>query len=323
MAGDPTEGALLVAAAKAGLEPARLNDERPRLDAIPFESERQYMATLHAGDGAATIYLKGAPEVVLARCVDVPDPDAVLHEVETLASQGMRVLAVARKRSGAAARTLQEADVASGLELLGLQGMIDPPRPEAIEAVAACRQAGVRVKMITGDHASTATAIGRQLGLVGAEDRAVTGAELAGITDADLPEVAQAHSVFARVAPEHKLRLVRALQARGEVTAMTGDGVNDAPALKQSNIGVAMGITGTAVSKEAADVVLTDDNFASIAAAVEEGRRVYDNLIKSLAFVLPTNLGLALILMAAVFFFPEVDGVPLLPMQPVQILWIN
>jgi magnesium-transporting ATPase (P-type) len=218
---------------------------------------------------------------------------------------------------------LTEGDAEGGFLFLGLQGMIDPPRPEAVEAVRACREAGITVKMITGDHHETARAIGEALGLAVPGEHAVTGAELSRLSDDELREVAAAHNVFARVAPEHKLRLVQALQARGEVVAMTGDGVNDAPALKQADIGVAMGITGTAVSKESADVVLADDNFASIAAAVEEGRRVYDNLIKALAFLLPTNLGLAVILSVAVAFAPIVDGAALLPMLPVQILWIN
>jgi Ca2+-transporting ATPase len=215
-------------------------------------------------------------------------------------------------------------DVASGLAFAGLVGMIDPPRLEAVAAVRACQAAGIRVVMITGDHLATARAIGTQLGLIPA-GRAMAGAALAGLDAAALREAVAATPVFARVAPEHKLMLVRALQAQGNVVAMTGDGVNDAPALKQANIGVAMGITGTAVSKEAADVVLTDDNFASIVAAVEEGRRVYDNLIKSLAFVLPTNLGLALILTYALLFFPfdPLTRQLLLPMEPTQILWIN
>jgi Ca2+-transporting ATPase len=221
---------------------------------------------------------------------------------------------------------LEPPDVAGGFSLLGLQGMIDPPREEAIAAVRVCHEAGIVVKMITGDHQKTAESIGRDLGLHGTGP-AVTGRQLAELDDEQLAEVGASTNVFARVAPEHKLRLVRALQARRQVVAMTGDGVNDAPALKQANIGVAMGITGTAVSKEAADIVLTDDNFASIAAAVEEGRRVYDNLIKSLAFVLPTNLGLALILAFSVAFFPiqEVAGklAPLMPMLPTQLLWIN
>ncbi|MCC6178332.1 MAG: HAD-IC family P-type ATPase [Chloroflexi bacterium] len=333
--GDPTEAALVVAARKVGLDEEAARRAWPRLDAIPFESERQYMATLNAGGTGpdpglheGTIVAKGAPEVIIRRCRTLAggtplDSEAVLAEVEALASEGMRVLAVARRRLPAAQTALGEEDVQAEFELLGLQGMIDPPRPEAIAAIQTCHQAGIAVKMITGDHRVTAEAIGRQLGLVGAGSRAVVGRDLAGMSDEELRAEVARTNVFARVAPEHKLRIVRALQAEGNVVAMTGDGVNDAPALKQADIGVAMGITGTAVSKESADIVLTDDNFASIAAAVEEGRRVYDNLVKALAFLLPTNIGLAMILTAAVAGFPIVDGEPLLPMLPTQILWIN
>ncbi|MET0406695.1 MAG: HAD-IC family P-type ATPase, partial [Cystobacter sp.] len=328
LAGDPTEGALVVAAEKVGL---RVEEERartPRVDAIPFESEHQFMATLHStGTGERHILLKGAPEVVLRRCSLAEGPQPVLSEVEHLARQGMRVLAVAWKAASSQSEELNKEDADGGFSLLGLQGMIDPPRQEALKAVKACHAAGIRVKMMTGDHQATAEAIGVQLGIHSAERTGMTGARLSTLDDAQLSEAVKDTNVFARVAPEHKLRLVRALQAKGHVVAMTGDGVNDAPALKQANIGVAMGITGTAVSKEAADLVLTDDNFSSIVSAVEEGRRVYDNLIKSLAFVLPTNLGLALILMFGVAFFPiqQVDGesVPLMAMLPTQLLWIN
>jgi len=326
--GDPTEAALVVAAEKAGVRVEEARAEHLRRDAIPFESENQFMATLHdTPDGAQRVIVKGAPEVVLARCGDGPDgidPAALHAEVDRMAAGGMRVLALAEKPWRAGHRELHLDDVAGGLRFLGLVGMIDPPRPEAIAAVRACQAAGIAVKMITGDHKATAQAIGRQLGLAG-DGAAIAGAALDGLPPERLREIARATAVFARVAPEHKLRLVQALQADGHVTAMTGDGVNDAPALKQSDIGVAMGITGTAAAKEAADVVLTDDNFATIVAAVEEGRRVYDNLIKSLAFVLPTNLGLALILIYAVLFFPfdPQTRLLLLPIQPVQILWIN
>jgi len=330
--GDPTEGALIVAAEKLGLRMADLRRSHARIDAIPFESEQQFMATLSATpEGPQRIVLKGAPEVVLKRCDRCSgggplDAAAVLREVERLAGRGLRVLAVAARAPAAPQTTLDHADVQAGFELEGLLGMIDPPRPEAIAAVRACHAAGITVKMITGDHKGTAEAIGRELGLV-ADGGVLTGRELAALDDAELSAAAGRTNVFARVAPEHKLRLVRTLQARGEIVAMTGDGVNDAPALKQADIGVAMGITGTAVSKESADIVLTDDNFASIAAAVEEGRRVYDNLVKSLAFVLPTNLGEALIILIAVMFFPVVTDAgasdALMPMRPVQILWIN
>jgi magnesium-transporting ATPase (P-type) len=233
------------------------------------------------------------------------------------------VLAIAARDWTEERTELHEAD-ARGLTFLGLVGMIDPPRLEAIEAVRACHRGGINVKMITGDHRLTAAAIGRKLGLI-TDQPAIAGNDVERMNDTDLRQAVLATNVFARVAAEHKLRLVRAMQENGAVVAMTGDGVNDAPALKQANIGVAMGITGTSVAKEAADIVLTDDNFATIIAAVEEGRRVYDNLVKSLAFVLPTNLGLALILMFAVAFFPfdEVTRELLLPIRPTQILWIN
>lgn len=348
--GDPTEGALVVAAAKLGIDAAKVRERHARRDAIPFESEHQFMATLHAtaplaGTGASSdraILVKGAPEVVIRRCASARgaalDAPAALREVERMAERGMRVLAFASKRVPAEWEKLDVDDVDGDLVLLGLQGMIDPPRPEAIEAIRHCHRAGITVKMITGDHPSTARAIGADLHLhtrSGELPPVIVGQRLAEMSDAELDEAVATTHVFARVAPEHKLRLVRALQRRGDVVAMTGDGVNDAPALKQANIGVAMGITGTSVAKEAAAIVLTDDNFASITAAVEEGRRVYDNLVKSLAFVLPTNLGLAMILMVAVALFPFDDVVRtvggattmvrelLLPMEPTQILWIN
>lgn len=327
--GDPTEGALVTVAEKAGIRVGEARVEFSRLDAIPFESANQFMATLHDWGGAGgNVILKGAPEVVLRRCADA-DRDAVMLRVDEFAKEGMRVLAFAEKRLDRAELTLDDCE--DGFSFMGLQAMIDPPRTEAIDAIRVCHGAGITVKMITGDHRGTAQAIGEQLGIAEPGKRAVTGSELDDLDGAGIRAVVGTHNVFARMAPEHKLRVVRALQEEGHITAMTGDGVNDAPALKQSNIGVAMGITGTSVSKEAADLVLTDDNFASIAAAVEEGRRVYDNLIKSLAFVLPTNLGLALILIYAVGFFPlvdkAVDGVMvkdlLLPMLPTQLLWIN
>ena len=325
--GDPTEAALVVSAEKIGLKVDSARRNHPRLDAIPFVSENQFMATLNNyPEASPRIILKGAPEVILKRCEGI-DPASVLAEVSRLAAQGMRVLAIAAKPTGQSGH-LQMADTSGGFKLLGLQGMIDPPRSEAIAAIKTCHAAGINVKMITGDHKETAQAIGAQLNIL-TDAKAVTGAQLAEMSEEQMRQVVRTTNVFARVAPEHKLRLVKALQANNEVVAMTGDGVNDAPALKQSNIGVAMGITGTAVSKEAADIVLTDDNFASIAAAVEEGRRVYDNLIKSLVFVLPTNLGLAMILMAAVIFFPflldPATGLKelLLPMAPTQLLWIN
>jgi len=319
--GDPTEGALLVSAQK-GLQDAGVESYPARLDSIPFDSEHQYMATLHA-DG--TVYIKGAAEVLLERCSGVMDAsgrkvtcgsEVFQQALESMASQGLRVLAFARlERPGA--ESIKFDDI-NNLTLLGLQGMMDPPRQEAMNAVRASQKAGITVKMITGDHALTAAAIGRQLGLCQEDCGAVlTGADLAKLSDSELIEQAEKVNVFARVSPEQKLRLVEALQARGHVVAMTGDGVNDAPALKQANIGVAMGITGTDVSKEAADMILTDDNFATIEAAVEEGRGVFDNLTKFISWSLPTNLGEGLVLLAAI-----VSGA-VLPILPIQLLWIN
>ncbi|MCO5167421.1 MAG: HAD-IC family P-type ATPase [Planctomycetes bacterium] len=332
IAGDPTEAALVVAARKVGLDEHALRAARPRLDVLPFESQTMFMATLDGGEAPA-VHVKGGLEQVLARCDVGPDEAAGAREaMEALASQGMRVLAFAARPARTDERALAGDAAARGLGLLGLVGMIDPPRTEAIDAIRACQAAGIDVKMITGDHPVTAAAIGRALGLLGPEEDAAPGAALERLDEAGLRRAAAAGHVFARVAPAHKLRLVEALQAAGHVVAMTGDGVNDAPALKRADIGVAMGITGTSAAKEAAKVVLTDDNFASIAAAVEEGRRVYDNLVKALAFVLPTNLGIALILVAAMLFFPSVpvllpgDRVVeelLFPMSPTQILWIN
>ncbi len=319
--GDPTEGALLASAGKGALS-LDAAAHPARLDSIPFDSQHQYMATLHSN---GVVYIKGAAEVLLERCNGALHPsgeaiacnnEAFRQALESMAAQGLRVLAFARLEKPGAHKISFE-DI-RGLTLLGLQGMIDPPRPEAIHAIRASQQAGIAVKMITGDHALTAAAIGRQIGLCQDECGTVlTGAELAKLSDAELIEQAEQVNVFARVAPEQKLRLVEALQARGHVVAMTGDGVNDAPALKQANIGVAMGITGTDVSKEAADMILTDDNFATIEAAVEEGRGVFDNLIKYIAWTLPTNLGEGLVLLAAI-----IAGVTL-PILPIQILWIN
>jgi len=329
LSGDPTEGALVTLAMKLGVDVDAERKANARADAIPFESENQFMATLHGlSDGAQQVLMKGAPEVVLARCSRAVggklDPAAVLLAVESMAAEGKRVLAIATKRLANPISRLELENVAGDMDLVGLQGMIDPARPEAIIAVKACLTAGITVKMLTGDHQGTATAIGRQLGIL-SEGAAITGAEIQAMSDEELRAVVLKNNVFARVSPEHKLRMVQALQASDQVVAMTGDGVNDAPALKHSNIGVAMGITGTAVSRESADIVLTDDNFASIADAVEEGRRVYDNLVKSLAFVLPTNLGLAFILIYAVAFFPFdlKTKALLLPILPVQLLWIN
>ncbi len=325
--GDPTEAALVVAGRKAGLDAHEFRSRHTRLDVIPFESETKFMATLNRIDGQPRILLKGAPETVLERCsLSEAEQVRINEAMETYARQGMRVIACAQ-RHAASADQIDPEDVAGGLLFAGLLCMIDPPRTEAMDAIRVCHSAGITVKMITGDHPVTAEAIGRQLGLLQHGQTAMQGRELDGLSETELQAAAASTNVFARVAPEHKIQLVQALQAQRHVVAMTGDGVNDAPALKRADIGIAMGITGTAVSKEAAKVVLMDDNFASITAAVEEGRRVYDNLIKSLAFVLPTNLGLAVTLSASMFFFPtiRVDGMNelLLAMSPSQTLWIN
>ena len=324
ISGDPTEAALIVAARKAGLDGEAEHAARPRRDAVPFESQHQYMATLH-GDGA--IYFKGAVEKLLERCAsmldlegeEIPlDAEAIERAASAMAEQGLRVLALGRKWAAPGQDSLDHAHLAEGVCFLGLQAMIDPPRPEAIRAVKACHRAGIEVKMITGDHAVTAAAIARAIGLNRDGPISVIGGrELARIDDDALIQVVRDTQVFARVEPEQKLRLVRALQASGQVVAMTGDGVNDAPALKQADIGVAMGITGTEVAKEAAAMVLTDDNFASIEAAVEEGRGVFDNLTKFIVWTLPTNFGEGLVITAAVVLGTA------LPILPVQILWIN
>ena len=331
--GDPTEGALIAAATKAGYDPDRLAAELPRLDTIPFESARQYMATLHdQGEGKPQVlYVKGSIESLCVECAtiidpdgrpDVPGPDAIAQWVSSMADRGLRVLAFARKEMPPDTTRITHADVAEGIHFIGLQGMIDPPRPEAIAAVADCQTAGIRVKMITGDHAGTAAAIARQIGLCGETcswhtREVLTGKEIAELSDAQLVETADSTAVFARVSPEQKLRLVEALQKKGYVVAMTGDGVNDAPALRQADIGVAMGMAGTEVSKESADMVLTDDNFATIRDAVEEGRGVFDNLIKFITWTLPTNGGEGMVILLAVLLGTR------LPILPLQILWIN
>ncbi|MEW5783047.1 MAG: cation-transporting P-type ATPase [Pseudomonadota bacterium] len=323
--GDPTEGALLVLAAKAGLDMRVMGAMLPRIDVIPFESEHRFMATLHHDHaGHVFAFVKGAPEVVLQMCAkqrvagsDLPlDLAFWQHRVESLAAEGFRVLALAAAPMQRGQRELSFADVEAGLTLLALAALVDPPREEAIRAVATCRSAGIRVKMITGDHAITASAIARKMGFQHTE-RAMTGSDIEALDDAALQRAVAETDVFARASPEHKLRLVAALQANGEVAAMTGDGVNDAPALKRADVGIAMGKKGTEAAKEAAAMVLADDNFASIAAAVEEGRTVYDNLRKAVVFVLPTSFGQAAMVAVAVLAGAT------LPITPVQILWVN
>ena len=323
--GDPTEAALVVAARKAGFESILESESWPRTDVIPFESEHRFMATLnhdHAGHGM--IYVKGAPERILEMCSRerINGAQQPLHieywheQLRAMAGQGQRVLALACKSAQAGQRELRFSDVADGLTLLGLCGMVDPPREEAVRAVADCHAAGIRVQMITGDHAATALAIAGQVG-IGDGVSVLTGAEIETMSEAALAEAVARIDVYARVSPEHKLRLVEALQSRGEIVAMTGDGVNDAPALKRADVGVAMGVSGTEVAKEAAEMVLADDNFASIVNAIKEGRTVYDNLRKTLLFIMPTNGGQAFTLVTAIAL-----GLTL-PILPVQILWVN
>jgi cation-transporting ATPase F len=329
MQGDPTEVALMVAGAKAGLCRRETHERFRRVDEIPFDSEHMYRATLHETGRERMIYKIGATEKVLARCTRVfgddgsqepMDRGGILAEAEAMGADGLRVLALARKETAPGYEKLGREQVADGLTFLGLQAMMDPPRPEAKKAIARCVHAGIAVKMITGDHLATARAIARQLGMTGPSGEAplaMDGRELAAVPEGDLPGVVEETQVFARVAPEQKLRLVRALQARSQVVAMTGDGVNDAPALRQADIGVAMGKNGTEVAKEAASMILTDDNFASIEAAVEEGRGVFDNLTKFIVWTLPTNAAEALVIFTAILMGW------VLPILPVQLLWIN
>jgi magnesium-transporting ATPase (P-type) len=338
--GAPTEGALRTLALKADFQDA----EYTRLAELPFESENKYMATLHAApDGKRRVFLKGAPDRLLEMCQWQRGPDGGLEQLDReyweagqaeLSSQGQRVLAGAWRDweqegelSGAQGGSgpgqeeqslfLGKEDVQKDMIFVGLVGIVDPPRPEAVEAVKSCKRAGIRVKMITGDHAGTAQAIGREMG-IGEGGEAVNGARLEAADDEELRALAMHHDIFARTSPEHKLRLVKALQAEGEVVAMTGDGMNDAPALKRADVGVAMGIKGSEATKEVAEIVLTDDNFASIEQAVKEGRTIYDNLRKAILFILPTNGAEGLVVLISI-----VAGFTVLPLTPVQILWVN
>lgn len=325
--GDPTEGALWVLAQKGGLDPETEQEEQPRIAEIPFDSAHKFMATFHHAGEVVEMFVKGAPDVLLARAdfwlnesgettLDADTRQHIENENEHLASSALRVLAVARRVIPA-----HDFDPAGDLmawandwTFLGLAGLMDPPRIEAKHAIAHCKHAGIQVKMITGDHKLTAAAIGRELGLNG---EVVSGAELDAMSDTELTQRIDAIDVFARVSPAHKVKIVQALKADGHITAMTGDGVNDAPALKAADIGVAMGITGTAVTKEAATLVLTDDNFATIVKAVEEGRVVYDNIVKFVRFQLSTNIGAMLTVLAATLL-----GLPS-PFSAIQLLWIN
>jgi calcium-translocating P-type ATPase len=320
--GEPTEGALRTLGLKAKFDKAGYQ----RLAVVPFESENKFMATLDRvpADGLR-ILLKGAPDRLLIRCAEQRAASGVVEpmdrgfwekQIDTLGRQGLRVLAAASREVKEDKSDLTMGDLEKDLVFLGLVGIIDPPRPEAIEAIAACKQAGIRVKMITGDHSGTATAIGREMGIT-ENPKAVTGAELEAASDEELRRIVPESDIFARTSPEHKLRLVQALQANNEVVAMTGDGMNDAPALKRADVGIAMGIKGTEATKEAAEIVLPDDNFASIEPAVEEGRTIYDNLQKAVLFILPTNGAQSLVILVAVLLGLD------LPLSPVQILWAN
>jgi magnesium-transporting ATPase (P-type) len=324
--GDPMEGALVALSMKAGVDATWLRSAHREVDAIPFDAAHRFMASLrHDHEGNAAVYVKGAPERVVTMCDrsrtedggDGPvDHEAWQRRMEEIAAEGQRVLAIAVRPVDADRTRLEFADVEQGLVLLGLVGLIDPPREEAVAAVADCRAAGIRVKMITGDHGATARAIARQLGLENDRD-VLTGADLDHLDEGALAERAATVDVFARTSPEHKLRLVTALQARGAVVAMTGDGVNDAPALKRADVGIAMGRKGTEAAKEASEIVLADDDFATLAAAVAAGRTVYDNLKKAIVFLLPVNGGESLSLVAALLL-----GLTL-PISPLQILWVN
>jgi magnesium-transporting ATPase (P-type) len=325
--GDPTEGALYPFATKLGMERESERKAWPRIDAIPFESEHKFMATLHKGaDGKACLLVKGAPEVILEHCDrqqtrdgnGAPlDRERFAKASDQLAGQGERVLALAwLENPDVESGSLGPADLPKNLILLGLIGLLDPPRKEAIEAVKECHAGGIRVTMITGDHKITAAAIARMLG-IGDGKTAVTGAEIEEMDTATLQQSVQDVDVFARASPEHKLRLVKAIQANRQIVAMTGDGVNDAPSLKKADIGVAMGIKGTEVTKEAAGMILADDNFASIGAAVKEGRTVYNNIEKAILFMLPTNVAQGLVVAVAIFFGFTI------PLTAPQVLWVN
>lgn len=330
--GEPTEGALRTLGRKIDF------DEKPyrQLAEIPFESENKFMATLSkTPENELRLLMKGAPDQLLDRCDQQRSADGSLEpldrlfwedQMEKLASRGQRIMGAAWKDSStgqgdleslAENQTLSLDDVEQNMVFAGLVGIVDPPRPEAISAIKVCREAGIRVKMITGDHAATAKAIGREMG-IGDDRPAITGAELENADDEEMQKLAKDHDIFARTSPEHKLRLVKALQADNEVVAMTGDGVNDAPALKRADIGVAMGIKGTEATKEASEIVLTDDNFATIEYAVEQGRTIYDNLRKAILFILPTNGAEGLVILTSI-----VAGFAVLPLTPVQILWVN
>ena len=314
--GDPTETAILVAAHKNGMEQGALEKAAPRLAELPFDSDRKLMTTVNRIDGQLVAIVKGAFDMMAARCVS-GDLSAAQEKNEEMSRQALRVLAVGYKPLEEVPEELTSDTLETGLTLLGLVGMIDPPRPEAKAAVATCRQAGIKPVMITGDHVVTASAIARELGILEEGDRAITGAQLDDMTDQELDKEVARISVYARVSPENKIRIVKAWQRQGQVVSMTGDGVNDAPALKAADIGCAMGITGTDVAKGAADMTLTDDNFATIVDAVREGRGIYANIRKVVGFLLGTNIGEVLTVFFAMILWHKT------PLLSMQLLWIN
>ena len=314
--GDPTETAILVAAHKNGLEQEALNGKYPRLGELPFDSDRKLMTSVNQMEGKTVVIVKGAFDVMAARCVK-GDLEAAREKNDEMSRQALRVLAVGYKVIPSLPEELTSEALENGLTLLGLVGMIDPPRPEAKAAVATCRKAGIKPVMITGDHVVTASAIAKELGILGPEDRAITGAELDAMDDKTLDENVEHIAVYARVSPENKIRIVKAWQKKGQVVSMTGDGVNDAPALKAADIGCAMGITGTDVAKGAADMTLTDDNFATIVDAVREGRGIYANIKKVVGFLLGTNIGEVLTVFFAMILWHKT------PLLSMQLLWIN
>jgi Ca2+-transporting ATPase len=320
--GDPTEGALIVSAMKAGLKPEKEREQYPQIGIIPFESERGYMATLHRYNGKKLLFVKGGTEKILDMCTECMTTETLISKdfkkfSNTFAQEGLRVLAMAYKELSPEVEEITHRDLESGIILFGLQGMIDPPREEAMQAVENCRKAGIRTVMITGDHVITAEAIGKRLGIAGDTSLSLTGSELQTLSDDELFNKVNDVSIYARVSPDHKLRIVRQLKKHGEIVAVTGDGVNDAPALKAAHIGIAMGRTGTEVAKEAADMIITDDNFASIFSAVEEGRVVFDNIRKVIFFLIPTGLAAVLSILGTMLL-----GLPI-PYVPSQLLWIN
>jgi len=328
--GDPTEGAMIVAAAKAGIDRDAINRSQPRLQEIPFDSQRKLMTTFHrTEDGQLAAFTKGAPDILVKRCTHIMHSDgtvgaitredikAIMEENENMASHALRVLAMAFKTIGEIPEHPDPERDEQGLVFCGLVGMIDPPRPEAIEAVKLCKSAGIRTVMITGDYRETAAAIARQIGIISSDDEVLTGAELNEMSDKELDEAVEKVSVYARVSPEHKVRIVQSLKNKGHIAAMTGDGVNDAPALKRADIGVAMGITGTDVTKESAEMIITDDNFSSIVAAVEEGRVIYSNIRKFVYFLMSCNVGEILIIFIAMLLGWKV------PLLPIHLLWVN